>query len=296
MQINRGQIQSVLGIALLLTALCVRPTWTAAASDGVLDAKRKAAAQLLRDGKAADALDLLTEVVAVDDKLYSDQLLMARACDKLAQPADALGHYHRVLELLPATPGNADERAARLEADKKLKQIDPISGKIDSVVDEYQRKLDTLERDAIAARNMPALERLFRLRGMTWQADKAKDRAYVEVFADLSHGTWQHSGLEVKERQSYRVRAAGTWQIQGNSGPQSRITCTASGTDQRKTADWPYRIGALQAQIGGKLITLSEDAVFSAPASGELLFIESDVDGPIREHNKGSLQVLITPQ
>ena len=86
MQINRGQIQSILGFALLLTALCVRPTWTDAASDGVLDAKRKAAAQLLRDGKASDALALLTEVVAVDDKLYSDQLLMARACDKLAQP------------------------------------------------------------------------------------------------------------------------------------------------------------------------------------------------------------------
>jgi tetratricopeptide (TPR) repeat protein len=296
MRISRRWSRGVLGIALLVMGLSAHLAPGAAASDAVLDAKRKAAAQLLRDGKASDALALLTEVVAVDDKRYGDHLLMARACDKLAETAEATRQYHRVLELLPTAPANAEERAARAEADKKLKQIDPLSGKIDAVVDDYERHLDTLEREAIAGRNMAALERLFRLRGMTWQADKAKDRGYLEVFADTSHGAWQHSGLDVRAGQSYRVRAAGTWQIRGNGGPQSRLTCTASGTDQRKGADFGYRYGALLGQVNGKIFTLGEDAVFSAPASGELLFIESDENDAARATNKGSVQVLIVPQ
>ena len=84
-------------------------------SDAVLDAKRKGAAQLLRDNKPADALTLLREVVAVDDTLYSDHLLMAHACDKLGQGPEAVRQYHRVMELLPASPVNAEERAARLK-------------------------------------------------------------------------------------------------------------------------------------------------------------------------------------
>lgn len=286
-------VRNVFGIALMMTALTLHPNVSAASSDAVLDAKRKAAAQLLRDGKAADCLTLLTEVIAADDTLYSDHLLMAHANEKLGHAADALPHYRRVMDLLPPASTNREERAAYQEAEKKVKQGDPLSGKLDLVAEEYQKKLDALEREALAARNMAALERIFRMRGLAWTADKVKGRGFAEVFANT---TWQPTDIQLKEKQAYRIRAAGSWRIQADSAKDPQIECTANGTNQRKNNEPPFTMGQLTGRVGGKLFPLGEDVTFISPGTGPLLLIEFDVIDSYRTHNKGSLQVLITPQ
>ena len=286
MQVHRLCVVFFVGLILASWSML-----SAAASDAVLDAKRKAAAQLLRDGKLADAVTLLSEVTAADDTSYNDHLLMARACEKLGHTAESMRHYKRVMDLLPGAPQNGDEKAARGEADKKLKLLDPQGPKIDGVVDEYLRKLDGLEREALASRNMAAIERIFRLRGLTWQAEKAKDRGFAEVFANQA---WQTGGLEVKEKQSYRVRAAGVWRVKGAS--DALVECTAAGTDQRKEPSLTGLVGQLIAQVNGNFFALGQDVVFTAPASGPLFLMECDSGDAARTKNKGSMQVLIAPQ
>jgi hypothetical protein len=170
-----------------------------------------------------------------------------------------------------------------------VKQLDPMGGKIDAAVDEYLRKLDALEREAIAARSMAGLERIFRLRGMTWEAEKVKEAGFCEVQA---HGEWQTTDLTVTQGQTYRVRAAGSWWIKGEKG---LVECTAAGTNERFDPAGTHRMGQLLGQVNGKQIPLGEDVTFTAPASGPLLLIEGDLGQSYRTGNKGSLQVLIAP-
>jgi hypothetical protein len=260
-----------------------------AASDAVLDAKRRAAAQLLKDGKPSDALALLGEITSVDDSSYNDHLMMARANEKLGHVNEASIHYRRVMELLASSAGNPDERAAKLEADKKLKQIDPLAGKVDAIVDDAQKKLDVLERDAVTSHNMTALARIFRLRGSMWQAEKVKDRGYTEVSSELR---WQSSGFELKEKQSYHLRAAGTWRIAGVKASDGMIECTAAGSDKRDDLSG-LRNGQLVGQVKGKRIVLGEDVVFTAPASGTLELITYDITDNVLHKNRGSIAVLV---
>jgi tetratricopeptide (TPR) repeat protein len=276
-------------LALLLAALALHHVASAGPSDAVLDAKRKAAAQLLRDGKVNDAMTILTEVIAADDTLYSDHLLMAHAQEKLGDSAEALAEYRHVLELLSPNPANPDERKARQEADKKVKQADPMAAKIDAAVDDYLRKLDALEREALAGRNMAALGRIFRLRGMTWQAERVKDRAVAEIQAK---GDWQPAGLEVRGGQTYHVRAAGTWRVRPG-GVGSLIECTAGGPTQNRKPAYSGACGQLMGQVDGKTFALGEDKVFTAPTSGPLQLIETENNSADRANNKGSLQVMI---
>ena len=286
-------VRAAFAVAMVLAVLIVLPGVSSGSSDAVLDAKRKAAAQLLRDGKAADCLALLNEVVATDDTLYSDHMLMAHANEKLGHVADALPHYRRVIDLLPVASTNREERAAYQEAEKKVRQVDPLSGKLDVVAEEYQKKLDGLEREALAARNMPALERIFRMRGLAWTADKVKGRGFTEVFANTA---WQPTDIELKEKQTYRIRAAGSWHIQGETPKDPQIECTANGTNRRKNSDPPFIMGQLAGRVGAKLFPLGEDVTFISPGTGPLMLIEYDVGDASRIHNKGSMQVLITPQ
>src|SRR5437016_4623190 len=96
-QMGQRRWMRVIGLGLLLLAagVALRPGHLAAA-DAVLDAKRRAAAQLLHDGKPAEAIALLEEVTKATDTAYADHLLMARASEKLGQTSDALRHYRRV--------------------------------------------------------------------------------------------------------------------------------------------------------------------------------------------------------
>jgi hypothetical protein len=276
-------------LTLLLAAIALHHVASAGPSDVVLDAKRKAAAQLLRDGKVTDAMTILTEVIAADDTLYSDHLLMAHAQDKLGDSAEALAEYRRVLELLSPNPANPDERKARQEADKRVKQADPMAAKIDLAVDDYLRKLDALEREAIAGRNMAALGRIFRLRGMTWQAERVKDRVVAEVAAK---GDWQLAGLELRGGQTYHVRAAGTWRVRPG-GAGALVECTAGGPTQNRKPAYAGVCGQLMGMVDGKQFGLGEDKVFTAPTSGPLQMIEIENNSGDRANNKGSLQVMI---
>jgi hypothetical protein len=258
----------------------------AAGGDAVLDAKRKAAAQLLKDGKPADALALMDEVTRVEDGFWADWLLMAHASEKLGRTAEAAGRYKRVTEFL-ATSSTADERAARAEAERKLKLLDPVGPKIDQAVDEYLRKLDALEKDAIAARSVIAMEQIFRLRGCTWLATKAKDRGYAEVHAD---GGWQDAGIDVIANKTYHIRAAGAWSVLGAAG--NHVECTAAGT-QARTANGYGRMGKLMGAVLGKQYPLGEDIEFTPIASGRLSFIENEDESNARQHNSGAIQVLV---
>ncbi len=286
-------VRSLLATGMVLLTLMVCSNKSSASSDAVLDAKRKAAAQFLREGKANECLALLAEVVASDDTVYSDHLLMAHANERLGHPADALPHYRRVLDLLPVASTNRDERAAYQEAERKIKQGDQLSGKLDAIAEEYQKKLDGVEREAVAARNMAALERIFRMRGLAWNADRLKGRVFVEV---LANGAWQPTELELKEKQTYHIRAAGSWRIQGETSKDPQIECTANGTSKRKSDQSQFLIGQLAGRVGAKLFPLGEDFTFVAPASGPLQLIEYDLGDAYRTHNRGSVQVLITQQ
>jgi tetratricopeptide (TPR) repeat protein len=274
-----------LGLSLLLTPAASR-------ADALLDAKRSAAEKLLHDGKYDEGIALMKEVLQQSDSGFNDHLLLARAYEKTNQPAEAIKEYKRVLALVPGSPTAAAERAARLEADKRLKVLDPVSPRIDAAVDEIERKLDGLERDAITARSMSGLERVFRLRGALWVADKRPEHAFVEVMAN---GVWQDAGLDVTAKHTYHVRAAGTWRIKGNgNGGQPLIECTAAGTDKRPPNGFGKR-GQLLAMVNGKPYPLGEDAHFTPEASGKLQFIVNDDTAADRAHNQGSVQVLVDP-
>jgi hypothetical protein len=200
-------------------------------------------------------------------------MLMARACDKLGRDSEALVHYKRARDLLPGSPVAADERNARQEAERRIKAIDPIGPKVDQAVDEYLRKLDSLERDALTARSMSAMERIFKLRGHTWMA---------QGFSELS---WQDSGFPLVAGQKYHARAAGSWTIKGH------FTVTAAGTAARPgTAQG--KAGQLLGHVADKFFVIGEDSVFTAPASGTLLLMCNE-DQPARVECRGSIPVLV---
>jgi hypothetical protein len=193
--------------------------------------------------------------------------------------------------LLPGAPSALGEKNARQDAEKRLKALDPQAGRIDAAVDEFERKLASLELDAVAARSMPALERLFRLRGALWNADGRKDRAFFEVFAS---GVWQETSLTVVAHKTYRVRAAGVWQFKGLN-PGTLLESTANGSDKRP-ANGYGRQGQLIGQAGGKFYTLGESATFTPEVGGKLLLMLNEEGGaPDHVNNKGSVQVLIEP-
>ena len=192
------------------------------------------------------------------------------------------------MELLPGAPAGAEERSARQEAEKKVKLMDPVGPKIEQAVEEFLRKLDALEREAVAARSLSAMEQIFRQRGHAWVAAKAKDRGYAEVRAD---GAWQDGGIDVIANRTYHVRAAGGWRVLGASGDQ-HVECTAAGT-QARAGNGYGRMGQLMGQVGGKQYPLGEDAEFTPTTAGRLTLIENEDDSKARQHNTGVIQVLV---
>jgi hypothetical protein len=234
---------------------------------------------------------LMTEVTAVDDGQWGDWMLMAHASEKLNQPAEALGYYRRVLELLPGSPSPADERSARQEAEKKVKQMDPVGPHLEQAVDEFLRKLDALEREAITARSMSAMEAIYRLRGHTWVAAKLKDRGYTQVKAA---GDPQDSGFDVIAKHTYHVRAAGTWRVQGSTAGVL-VDCTASGTTARKDVGFGHP-GQLLAKVKQEYYAVGEDARFTPSVSGRVEWLCNEADQANRVKNHGTVEVLIVQE
>ena len=184
---------------ILIVLLVITPSVRAA--DAVTDAKRRAASELMRDGKVAEAIALTQEVVKADASNYRDHLLLARAYDKMNKTAEAVVSYRRVLELL----GPTDDRAVRVEAERRLKVLDLQTAKIQAAEDEFLKKLDALEREAIAAKDVAAVRRIFRLKAGCYKAAGRTDRIGVEVKVAES---WQDAGMSLIAGRTYRIRAA----------------------------------------------------------------------------------------
>jgi tetratricopeptide (TPR) repeat protein len=268
-----------LGMMALVVLLLARG-W-AGAADGVTDAKRRAAAELIKQGKNADAVALLHEVVKADPDNYRDHLALARAYDKLNKSPEAVAEYHRVLELLS---GNED-RAARLEADRRLKVLDALGIKILAAVEEFLKKLDTLEREAIGARDMRAVEQVFRLKAGVWSAQRRKDAMGFEVHATEA---WQAAPITLERGRRYRVRAAGTWTVNGG------LTCSGDGVANRPSGG-AGTYGSLLAKLdnGTEVYAIGTGGTITATNTGKLQFISAMPTHAERLKNSGSLYVLI---
>jgi tetratricopeptide (TPR) repeat protein len=252
------------------------------ASDGVTEAKRHAAAELVKQGKNTEAIALLNEVIKVEPDNYKDHLALARAFDKLNKTPQAVTAYRRVLEL-----ANQD-RPARLEAERRLKVLDAQGIKIQTAEEDFLKKLDTLERESIAARDMHAVEQVFRLKAGVWAAQGRKDATGFEVQAS---GEWQVCPLVVRQGASYHLRAAGTWQIAGLN------PCTADGLRQEAQITGGS-IGCLIVAVVGHTTqyqAVGSDGHFVALASGHLTFICNMKTAAERKTNTGAVYVLIRP-
>ena len=269
------------GSVIVALLLCVVAASPVRAADAVIEAKRKAAAELLKEGKTADAIAMTKEVTRADAQNYRDHLLLARAYDKLNNRNEAVESYRRVLELLAPN----DDRAVRAEVDRRLKALDAQTIKIQAAEEEFLKKLDALEREAIAARDPRAVERIFRLKGGVWAAQGRKDFACVEVQAASE---WQGCGLTVTSGQRYRVRAVGTWTISPG------LRCGADGVDDRPSGG-VGAYGSLIAKVDNapEVIAVGSNGTFLAGETGKLTFITAMPTRADRVKNSGSVFVVV---
>jgi tetratricopeptide (TPR) repeat protein len=257
----------------------------ARAADAVVDAKRRAAAELFKEGKTTEAIAFLAEVVRADPNNYKDHLALARAYDKLNKSTEAASAYHRVLDLLASA--QPDDRAARAEADRRLKVLEAQNLKVQAAEDEFLKKLEALEREALAAKDVHALRRIFRLKGGVYRAAERKDRAAIEV--DMQRA-WEGSGFTVTAGRSYRVRAVGTFEVRAG---------VESGPDGTAAVPENYQgpIGLLLARVGEhpELIKLGSSNRFVAAHSGPLLVM---LNATMQEKAaaNGSVTMLIEPE
>jgi tetratricopeptide (TPR) repeat protein len=278
---RRAAAALVCGIAIAAAA----PT---SGADGVSDAKRRAAADLLRQGRTADAIVLLTEVVIADPGQWRDQIALARAYDKANKTGDAIRAYRRAAEQL-AAPSTADERAAAAEADKRLKVLDQQSVKLDAAVEDFLKKLDQLERDAAAARNGSAVDRIWKVRAGAVHGQDRPGRGACVVQANVD---WQSSGFRVVKGARYRVAAHGTWRM--SPGPEGE--CTPAGV-----AGGPTVVhGPVGMLIGGVDMkapywVVGAGGEFEAAASGTLYFVANE-PAEAKADNSGSVAVVVVRQ
>lgn len=267
------------GAILLLALIVAAPL--AMGGDAVTDAKRKAAADLMKEGKTTDAIALISEVLKADPDNYKDHLLLARGYDKLNKTQEAVDAYRRVLELL----GNSEDRTAKTEADRRLKVLDAQSAKIRAAEDEFLKKIDSLEREAIAARDMRAIAHIFRLKSGIWAAQSRIDAAGIEVSAN---GEWQTCRMAVKAGATYRIRAAGTWII-------ADTPCSADGLADRSPIAGGA-MGVLIVAVSGELAkyhAAGTNTRFTAGSTGHLTFICNMPTQTERTKNIGTVHVIV---
>lgn len=259
-------------------------------SDALVDAKRRAANDLLRQNKTTEGVALLREVVAIDGKNFKDHLALARAFDKLNSSASALESYRKVLALVPADTKVAEERTARTEADRRVKLLDQQSAKIDLAVDDFGRKLLALEREAESSKSGGSLTRIYRLRAALIQADGKAERGACEVQATAG---WTQSRFTVLKGRSYRVVAKGVWRMGNKAGDE----CTADGVSNGRALNGKP-VGCIVAAVEGVreteqfLAIVSREQSFIAPATGQLM-LNTWEDASEKPDNSGSMFVFI---
>jgi hypothetical protein len=280
----RIHVQAFVLIAMVVGFAGLPGAWGAPAGDAVVDAKRRAASELMKAGKTEEAISLLGEVLKADEKNYKDHLMLGRAYDKLNKPSEAVQSYRCVLELL----GPGEDRPARAEVERRLKVLDAQMLKIQAAEEELLKKLDGLEHEAIGAKDMRAVQRVFHLKGSLWAAQGRKDAASFEVIAN---GDWQGGTMTVQAGISYRIRVAGMWTIHPG------ISCTADGTDALPATQWGAAGGLIAAVEGdARYKVVGSNGVFTAPSSGRLVFVCNMSSLPQRNKNDGKIIVLAVRQ
>ncbi len=233
---------------------------------------------------ATESIALMGEVIKAEPGNYRDHLLIARAYDKLNRPDEAIEAYRRVQDLL--APAEVEDKQVKAEVERRLKVLDLQNVKVQSAEDEFLKKLDILEKEAIAARDMRALQRIFAARGGIWNARGRKEGFGVELCAPME---WYFDGFaHVQKGQKYHVRVAGTWTINGNR-------CTADGaTAVPPTLNGVY--GHLLAAVGDSgYVHLGTDTTFVAPGTGRVAFTANTKSQAERELSTGSVYILVQP-
>lgn len=251
--------------------------------DAITEAKRKAAADLMKEGKTADAIAMIGEVIKADPENYKDHLLLARGSDKLNKGQEAAEQYRRTLAIMTAT--SIDDRLARTEAERRLKVLDVLMNKIQTTEEEFLKKLDQLEREAIAAKDERAVERVFRLKGGIWKAQQRSDVGSCEIRPDLD---WQMSGMKAKPGMTYFIRAVGRWTI------LDEPNCTADGLVNQQASGG--NVGCLVVAVAGvpqKFSFVGSQGQFTASSSGELMFLANVREQKDRSKNNGRITVII---
>jgi hypothetical protein len=166
--------------------------------------------------------------------------------------------------------------------------LDAQGIKIQAAEEEFLKKLDALEREAIGARDMRAVEQVFRLKAGIWAVQGRKDAVGFEVRAN---GEWQACPMAVQQGASYHFRAGGTWRIDGVT------PCTADGLRQEESIIGGP-IGCLIVAVAGQTTqyqAVGSDGHFVAPASGRLTFICNMKTAAERATNTGAVFVLVRP-
>jgi len=267
----------------LLIALLVIPL---VSGDTVTDAKRQAAIQLLRDGKGAEAAAIIKEVLAVDPSDYRDQMLLARACEKAQRPADELDAWRRLLAELPSVGGEEDQQIARVEAVRRIRQLDPSQAAIEASLGDLPRRLSMLERDPAVSRNPVALERVLKV---LVAVDELTLKRFHTTCVIKSTALWTDSGVVVQAGRTYRIHAFGTWRTVAND---PTTECDADGL-KSVPADECGPVGSMGARIttAGGVIPVGKDLTLTPSISGALYFACNE---GYRAGTAGEMRVYIT--
>jgi hypothetical protein len=279
-----GHIASILLLAAALLA-AGPATRGDADSAALLEAKRRTAMQLSREGKDREAAALLAEITASDSAVARDFLSLAKVQEKLSRTPEALEAYRRVMSMLPAGSASQEERATRAEAQARIKLLDPLGPKIELALDKFTKDLAALEREAEQARNVYAMNRLWRIRGGLSRAESSDERIFAVVTSDW---VWQDTGMRVVAGQKYRVRALGGMRLAGD------VECDANGVAARP-ANAYGTVGRLIGLVANKVpvISLGADMEFVAQASGPLQ-LAANLDGV--QGAEGAYRVVIERQ
>jgi len=242
-----------LAMILLLAVLASCSIYAAETGNALADAKRKLAAQMISRGDFDQAVALLNEVIGQDKNHYQDHFALAQAYDKLHQPDKALVQYKIVLDLTVDGRGNRDVAKARAAALKRTKVANPLIDKLDLAADEFSKKVDGLEKQAIQQQDMAALETIWRYKAALWKAENKSDRVGVEVFANK--GDYQDAGMDLLPGYKYHIVAAGKWTVLSN------VECTADGIPAKKPGQGP----------AGLLYSLSDEGPVAIGSRGEMV-------------------------
>lgn len=145
-----------------------------------------------------------------------------------------------MLDLTVGATG-AEEKAAHLEAERKVKSLDALSDKLEQADQEYLKKLDALEKEAEGAKNVAAVDRIWRMRGAIYRGEGREDRAIFEVDPSIAGG--QATDFKMMTGHRYFFRSRGSWRT--SAGPA--IECTATGVKGKPWA--PRGWGCLMVQV-----------------------------------------------